>query len=158
VRVNSNGDYLVIGNTSETDPLLDAVMTINGQIIVRESDPVDLDGNGLFDDNIYITSFSVGNAWLANDKRVHFLATIRNAEGTSLSTAFLMVDAGGCQTILGDANGTGGRNGTDVQAFVNCLLTGGPLTHPCKCADMDNDGDIDSIDVTTFATTVVLDP
>ncbi len=157
VRVNDNGDYLVSGNTNIGDNLIDGVLTVNGDVIVRESDPVDLNGNGLFDDNIYITSFSSGNVWLSNDLKIHFLATIRNGEGTSLSTAFLVVDLGACQTLLGDANGSGGRNGRDTQSFVNCLFSGN-MTHPCKCADMDNDGDIDSADATLFATALVGDP
>jgi len=158
VRVNAEGDYLVVGNTSEPDTSLDGVITVNGDVIAREGDPVDLDGNGLFDDDVFITSFSVGNVWLSNDLRVHFLATLRNGEGTNLNTAFLVIDLAGCQTILGDANGAGGRNGADVQAFVNCLLAGTPTGHPCKCADMDGDGDIDPADVTLFATTLVMDP
>ena len=158
VRVNNNGDYLVSGNTTVGDPLLDGVVVLNGEVIVRESDPVDLDGNGLFDDDIYITSFSSGNIWLSNARKIHFLATLRNGEGTNLSTAFLVIDTGGCTTILGDANGSANRNGVDVQSFVNCLLTGGPLAHPCKCADMDGDGDIDPADATLFATALVGDP
>lgn len=158
VRVNDNGDYLVVGNTNIGDPLLDNVIVVNGDVVVRESDPVDLNGNGLFDDDIYITSFTgTGNVWLSNDLKIHFLANLRNGEGTNLSTAFLVVDLAGCTTILGDANGNATRNGRDVQAFVNCLLLG-DLTHPCKCADMDNDGDIDSADATLFATALVGDP
>jgi len=157
-KVNDNGDYMVVGNTSEPDTTMDVVITINGEVIVRESDPVDLNGNGLFDDDIYITSFSTANIYMSDDKKVHFLAIIRNGEGTSLSTAFLMVDVNGCQTILGDANGVGGRNGLDVQAFVDCMLAGGPLVHPCKCADMDGDGDIDAADAGAFAAAVVVDP
>jgi hypothetical protein len=38
---------------------------------------------------------------------------------------------------LGDMNGDGPRDGADIQAFVNCVLTG---NGPCACADMDGGG------------------
>jgi len=157
ISVNNSADYLITGNTDNPDVNFDTVMVLNGEVIVRESDPVDLDNNGILDDGVYINAFTAFNAFLSNDSRVHFLATLKTDEGVNLNTAFLVVDVGACATILGDANGSASRNGRDAQAFVDCLLLG-DLTHPCKCADMDNDGDIDAADATLFATALVGDP
>jgi hypothetical protein len=50
MRGNNRGDYIVNGNATG-DTLSDDVIVFNGQrIIAREADPVDLDGNGAFDD------------------------------------------------------------------------------------------------------------
>jgi len=48
VAGNSNGDYVISGNTSDPDSAFDNVIALNGTtIVVREGDPVDLDGNGM---------------------------------------------------------------------------------------------------------------
>lgn len=157
ISVNNSADFLITGNTNNPDTNLDSVMVLNGEVIVRESDPVDLDNNGILDDGVFINAFTAFNAFVSQNRQVHFLATLKTAEGTNLNTAFLVVDVGACATVLGDANGSSSRNGRDVQSFVNCLFLG-DLTHPCKCADMDNDGDIDPADATLFATALVGDP
>lgn len=159
-RVNANGDYLIGGNTSNPDTNADNVLVLNGtDIVVREGDPVDLDGNGAFDDNVFINVFTANEARLSIDRKVHFLATLRTAEGTNLQTAFLVVDvSAGCPTISGDAGGDGFRNGLDVEDFVNCILTGGSPTGACKCVDYDSDNDVDFADLSAFATQLVNDP
>ncbi|MBK8269427.1 MAG: hypothetical protein IPK83_14425 [Planctomycetes bacterium] len=160
IAVNSMGDYLIGGNTSETDVNLDTVLVLNGtDIVVRESDPVDLDGNGLFDDDAFINAFSAFQTKISNDGRIHFLATLKTAEGTNLQTAFLVVDVSqGCPTIQGDAGGNGSRNGIDVADFVDCILTGGVPAGSCNFVDYDNDDDVDFDDLSAFATQLVNDP
>lgn len=159
-RINAMGDYLIGGNTSEPNTNFDNVLVLNGtDVIVREGDPVDLDGNGQFDDNVFINTFNANHAYLSNDRRVHFLATLRNAEGTNLQTAFLVVEvAQGCGTIQGDADASGIRNGVDVSAFVDCILGGGTPTGGCACVDYDADQDVDFDDLAAFATQLVTDP
>ena len=56
----------------------------------------------------------------------------------------------------GDINGDLLVNGLDIQGFLNCFL-GTPLpTENCTCADMDDDGDLDLIDVQLFVQRLLL--
>ncbi len=55
---NNVGDWVLAGNIVDPDAVdnsNDEVLMLNGErIILREGDPIDLDGNGLFDDNVFI--------------------------------------------------------------------------------------------------------
>lgn len=51
----------------------------------------------------------------------------------------------GC-SCLGDMNADGGRNGDDIQAFVNCVLADGA----CACADLDGLNGVSLDDVPLF--------
>ncbi|MBK7877578.1 MAG: hypothetical protein IPJ77_17955 [Planctomycetes bacterium] len=55
---NSNGRWVLAGNTDEPNTTLDSVLVLDGTtVLLRESDPVALDNDGLFDDDAFITSF-----------------------------------------------------------------------------------------------------
>lgn len=47
---------------------------------------------------------------------------------------------------LSDTNGDGLRNGEDVQAFVQCLMSGGA----CSCADIDQHNGLTADDIPAF--------
>jgi len=85
---NSLGQFLICGVT-------DAPATSNGVIVfddgvgnryvaVREDDPVDLDGNGLFDDDRFFNTFGDDDILLQDDGTIVFTATLRNAAGTAV--------------------------------------------------------------------------
>jgi hypothetical protein len=89
---NDLGEWVITGNTSNADPNLDTVMVFSGtDIVVREGDPVDLDGNGLFDDDVFINGFQPDDLHLTDNAEVYFLATLRNGAGTALGDAFLRI-------------------------------------------------------------------
>ena len=89
---NAVGDYLIGGrvqapNTSNT------VLVLNGnRLIAQEGDPVDLDGNGLFDDNLFYANFGSGGPVLTDDRRVLFNGEFRNAAGTNMGTFLAIID------------------------------------------------------------------
>lgn len=161
VAGNTVGDYVVTGTTSEPDPLFNSVIAMNGtDVVVRIGDPVDLDGNGLFDDDLFVRTITGATVNLTDDGRIYFIGTLRNSEGVNLLPALLTVDlsAATCPTIQGDADGDGARNGIDVSAFVDCILTGGTPTGSCVCVDYDSNNVIDLDDLDAFATQLVTDP
>lgn len=144
---NTNGDYLVTGNTDIGDTDFDYVMVQNGtDLVIREGDPVDLDGNGKFDDGVFLSTFNADDIFYTDHQVAYFLATLRNSEGTSLGDAFLRINVG-CPTITGDLNGDNNLNGLDIQAFVDCMLAGGSPAGQCKCGDFDMDDDVDFDDM-----------
>lgn len=92
---NRVGEWLLVGNTSSLDVNADNVMVYNNgggnSILLREGDPIDLDDNGLFDDNVFLASFQPNDVHLTDDGLVYFLATLRDVSGTALGDAFLRI-------------------------------------------------------------------
>jgi hypothetical protein len=90
---NRNGDWVLFGQTS-AGPATDNVIVLNGDTIVaREGDPVDLDGNGLFDDDVFlgrgnntVTAFSADNAFLTDDGTLYMFINLRNGAGVDLNS------------------------------------------------------------------------
>ncbi len=89
--VNGMGDYIIGGTTNNIDPLMNAVMVLNGTTeVLREGDAVDVNGNGFFDDDAYISTFNNDDSFLTDDLRYYFNADLRNGAGTSIGQAFLV--------------------------------------------------------------------
>jgi hypothetical protein len=90
---NSAGDWVLACNTSEPNAQLNEVVVWNGSVVVREGDPVDVDGNGSFDDNAFVgrnsTSSSVfqpNDFVLTDDNVLYFFATLKDAAGADLGS------------------------------------------------------------------------
>jgi hypothetical protein len=84
------GNWLLVTSTDNPDANLNQVLLYNGTtILARESDPLDLDGNGSFDDDVFISSFQPNDMHLTDDGLIYFLAVLKNGAGTSLGDAFL---------------------------------------------------------------------
>jgi hypothetical protein len=132
---NQVGDWLLAGNTDDPNPSQDLVLVLNGATVVaRENDPVDLDGNGMFDDDVVINSFQPNDLHLTDDRRIFLLVTLRNGAGTLLGDGFLRIDdfAGpGTAFCFGDGSlATAcpcGNDGTLGHGCDNSIGTGGAL-------------------------------
>jgi hypothetical protein len=73
---NSVGDYVLAGVTNAAANR-NAVLVLNGTtVLAREDDPVDLDGNGLPDDNVYIRTFGDDTAFLTDDGWLYVRITL----------------------------------------------------------------------------------
>lgn len=160
---NANGDWILIGTTNEALPDRNTVVVLNGvEVLLREGDPIDLDGNGQFDDNVFIGRANAANAafqangiQLANDGTVYMLINIRDADGIEYNSnpafgspsAFVTFDITpepGCGACSADYNQDGGVDGADVEAF----FIGWEAAE--SCSDVNQDGGIDGGDVETF--------
>jgi PKD repeat protein len=90
---DSNGNYIIGGVTDAADVSANAVLVINNQaVIARENDPIDLDGNGVFDDDTYIHTFGNDDGYLSDDGLFYFVANIRNGAGTVTGQGFFSID------------------------------------------------------------------
>jgi uncharacterized repeat protein (TIGR01451 family) len=119
--VNSRGDYVVGGLTSEPNALSNAKVVLNGRrVVISENDPVDLDGNGQFDDDTYIRTFRDETMYLTTCRQLVFVARLRNGNAAL---------CGGTDTDIG-------------QALITIQL---PLA-----ADFNNDGSVDFFDYLDF--------
>lgn len=127
---NSHGSRLVGGTTDNVDPSLDAVLVLDGSTVVaRESDPVDLDGNGVLDDGVFIDAFGDDDFVLLDDYRVLAVVTLKDALGVRVGQALLELDGG---SALGTAfcaavpNSTG--NPGSLAVTGSSLAASGSLT------------------------------
>jgi len=92
--VNSNGDWALIARTDNADTAMDDVLVVNGVVIAREGDPVDLDGNGFFDDGVFLgdgtptsSAFNGNDLVITNSGMVYFIAKLNDGLGNDLNDA-----------------------------------------------------------------------
>lgn len=91
---NAAGDWVLMANTNEPNPALNEVLIWNGTVIAREGDPVDVDGNGLFDDGAFLgrgnpalACFQANDLQLSNANVLHFIASLNDGAGVDLGSA-----------------------------------------------------------------------
>jgi len=87
---NLLGQWILAGNTNNPDTTKDNVLAYMGTtVLLREGDPIDVDGNGVYDDNAFVNSFQPDDLHLTGDGLVYLLVTLRNGAGTGIGDAFL---------------------------------------------------------------------
>ena len=149
---NRVGDWLLAGNTDNPDPNADNVVVLNGtSVVVREGDPIDVDGNGQFDDDAFINTFQANDLHLTDDRVVYFLVSLRNSAGGGLGDAFLRLRL----RTPGDLDCDGDVDFDDINPFV--LALSDPVAYQAaypNCnilnGDCDGDGDVDFDDINAF--------
>ncbi len=122
---NAAGDYVVGGLTNGPFDA-NAVVVLNGtNVILRENDPVDIDGNGLYDDDAFYNTFGNDDFVLLEDGSLYFTATLRNAAGTAFAQGVFRRSGGNLQNTIcyGDGSGTACPcgNSSPVGANAGCL-------------------------------------
>ncbi|MBW7904022.1 MAG: hypothetical protein LC135_14230 [Phycisphaerae bacterium] len=156
---NKYGDYVVLGTTNNPDPAIDHVIVYNGaQVVVREGDPVDLDGNGVFDDDVFIgrgnntlSAFDADDLFLTDNGVLYFIANLRNSAGQDLNSNPVF---GTPQALLRKIVGTvctadlDDDNDVDQGDLGILLANFGCTGLPGDCpGDVDGDGDVDQSDL-----------
>lgn len=92
MQVNGLGDYVLGATTDNPDSEADAVLVFNGtEVIARQGDPVDVNGNGLFDDDAYIDTFNNDDGFLTDGLMYYFTATLQDGAGASLGQAYMYI-------------------------------------------------------------------
>ena len=134
---NANGDWLLACNTDNLDPAIDSVLVWNGQVIAREGDPVDVDGNGLFDDGAFLgrgnntlSAFNADDLALTDDNVAHVLAYLNDGAGGDLGSSpafgtpdvYFSIDLAGCGAVASYC--TAGTSASGCQALLSA--TGSP--------------------------------
>ncbi len=138
VSGNSAGDYLVVGSTDAADPDANQVAVMNGEtVLARTGDPVDLNGDGLDNDDLYIGGFNAYDAFLTDAGDLYFFAALHNAAGDDLGDGFLRLLGTGCPQDLTD-------DGMVDQADLGELLASYGVDDG---GDIDGDGDTDQADL-----------
>lgn len=92
---NGNGDF-VIGGVTDAPSTTNGVLVLNNDtVVVRESDPIDLDGNGMFDDDTFFDTFGNDDGHLTDAGIFYVVATIKDGTGTRLGQGFFSIDLTG---------------------------------------------------------------
>jgi hypothetical protein len=90
---NAAGDWLIAGaDNSGGGGSLSALMMLNGAVIVRQGDPVDLDGNGLFDDDTYFGHRFISAA-ITNSGAIYTTAFIQDGAGQRKGAGLFVFNA-----------------------------------------------------------------
>lgn len=105
--VNSLGDYAIGGTTNNPDSLKNAVVVFNNRyLIARESDPVDVDGDRMYNDNAFISVFNNDDAVLTRDGKYYFMADLKDAANAAIGQAFMVEQIGTQPFHVGVVSGT----------------------------------------------------
>jgi hypothetical protein len=142
VKGDNRGNYVISGRSNNADATHDDVLVLNGtRVIARESDPVDLNGNGLADDDMFLGVIVADRSAFNNDGYYYFGPRVKTGAGaTNSSSTFLRVQAIALHCAA-DYNGDGDTGtDSDIAAFFACLSGDCCLT--CASADFNNDGDL----------------
>lgn len=84
MAANANGDFVYGGLTDNADVLRNAVLVYdNTMVVAREGDPVDLNGDGLFNDNAYINIFNNEDLFLTADGWLYFTVELKADDTTN---------------------------------------------------------------------------
>ncbi len=160
--VNNAGQFTIFGGTLSGGANIARIVYNNERVIISDRDPIDLNGNGLTDDNVFVdlNGGSGGELFtqvLGNDGHVYVVARLVDSAtpgaGTFLGEAIIRVPIvpgpSACNradiTDIGDtgAGPDGQLTVDDIIAFVNTFgdATGCPGTAPCNRADVTDIGD-----------------
>jgi hypothetical protein len=140
---NAVGDFVVGGTTNAVDLNANAVLVLNGEtVVVRENDPVDLDGNGIADDDAFIGVFNNDDCFLTNDLKLVFFADVRNAALASLGQMVLRIDLNTCPSDIFPDGGDDAVNIDDLLRVINAWGQGSG-----NPADVNDDGTVNIDDL-----------
>jgi len=112
---NGNGDH-VVGGVTDAPADRSSVLVFNGsEVICRRGDPVDLDGNGAFDDGVFVQWFGTDKGHLTDDRVLYTTVTLQGGAGNSVGEAFISIDV---EPSLGTNYCTAVANSTGAAASI----------------------------------------
>ncbi|MFO0833924.1 MAG: hypothetical protein U0638_03060 [Phycisphaerales bacterium] len=158
IAVSGLGEWLVAGRTAGAPASDDVIVHSELGVVMREGDPVDLDGNGLADDDAFIgrgnpalPAFALDELEISNGRVLYVIANLRNGAGQDINSipAFgephALVKLELPPRCAGDFNRDGFVNGDDYDAFASVFDAGD------SAADFNHDGFVNGDDYDAFA-------
>lgn len=93
LHVGNSSGYSILGGVTDAPSDANGVLVFNRSfVVVRESDPLDLDGNGVYDDDTFFDTFGNDDAVLTDGGLFYFVATIKDGTGTRIGQGYFVVD------------------------------------------------------------------
>ncbi|MBL9031003.1 MAG: hypothetical protein JNM80_04765 [Phycisphaerae bacterium] len=133
---NGLGDYVIGGVTDAALPNNAVLVLDRGgvrTVVAREGDPIDMDDNGVYDDNVYIRTFGNDDAFLTDDGWLVFGATLTGtagvgSTGTDIGDAIfrlrVFTPGGGCYANCDGSTLVPFLNVNDFTCFLNKFAAG----------------------------------
>jgi hypothetical protein len=139
-----SGNFVVIGTTNGPSASNQIALLNGTDVISRSGDPVDLNGDGQMNDNLFIHSFR-DRCFMGSDSAFYVGARMKStAAGTSSLGANVSMIRVPFIVCIGDFNHDGGVDGSDIEAFFRDWEAG------LSTADVNRDGGVDGADVESF--------
>jgi len=158
VAIDASGGWALSGRTNSADPAADDVVVVNGVVVAREGDPVDVNGNGIFDDDAFIgrgnntlAAFDAFDLRLAGGS-VWMILELRDGAGMDLNTspafgtpnAFVRIalETPSTPFCSGDGSGTAcpcGNTGAPGNGCGNSIFAAGAHLDSTGIASIAND-------------------
>lgn len=136
---NFLGDYVIGGYTNNANAAQNAVVQLNqSEILLRRGDMLDLNGNGMADDDLFIADFEVDKAALTAGRRLLIVVRAQNAAGTldEQTKALLLIGETVCPA---DLDGDGMIGAGDLAILLGAWGT--------TAADLTGDGNTNAADL-----------
>ncbi len=145
VRGNNSGEWVIVGSTDNADALRNNVAVLGRRhVLARESDGVDLDNDGVLENNLFIHSFR-DRCVLQNDGRFYFTVRMKS---TASATSSLGANASLVRTLACPANfnADGAVDPDDLSDFISGYFS----LPPDPRTDYNGDGAIDPDDLSDY--------
>jgi hypothetical protein len=146
---NTSGDVVVGGFTSAPNAQANEVIVLNGErVLLRENDPIDLNGNGVLDDDARIHGFREGLAFLSDDGWFYAVVRVRSSASVCLGSAIeigqALIRVRAVVACPADFNRDGAIGVPDIFAFLSAWFA------QQAASDFDADGAIGVPDIFAF--------
>jgi hypothetical protein len=90
---DSFGNYVIGGATDNPDLEANRVLVVNNEtVIARKGDPVDLNNDGIFNDNAYFDIFRPRGFFLDNSGNLYFVATLMDSSNFGIGDGIFIYD------------------------------------------------------------------
>lgn len=127
-----DGDYVVGGYTDRPGTTQNAVLVYDGStVVLRRGDALDLNGDGLANDDLFIADFEADKGALAPDGNLYLVIKVRNAAATFEEKALIRLDLTPAPCPA-DLDGDGQVGAADLAILLGSWGGGG-------AADLDGD-------------------
>jgi len=148
VAINASGRWIASGLTNSSDPNDNSVVVVDGRtVLLRERQPMDLDGDGVANDDAVLLGLNNDSVQLTDDGWLWFIANVNRPAASALAGADvngsvlyrvrLPALACGRADIAGPGQGIGADGeltADDIIVFLNAFFAGN------LCADVSGPG------------------
>ncbi len=150
---DSAHNYLVAGASDIDDETFSGVAVLNGRrVVMRSNDPVDLDGNGLLDDNVYIRNFRPDDAFITPppNRRLFVVVDLKDTQAVGNSIGAALVIKRIWDVCPADFNDNGEIATDDLFGYLDVWFVNDGMTDPCVPGDIDGVPGVNSSDLFLF--------
>ena len=153
--INSTNVWVLAGKTNASGSTNTVIVHETAGVILREGDGLDLNGDGLANDNAILADIAPGSIRFGSNGRVYAIVLIRSSTSTLRGWAVirLLTPIGNVCDPIDFNNDASLFDPTDIDAFLSVFSEGPcvPATATCNDIDFNNDGSLfDPADIDSF--------